>query len=210
MRSDASKVDPDNKLLWRQRARRLESEAIRDGMLAVAGNLDTKMYGEPVQEETKPSGEVVPVGEDKGGRRSIYLLVRRSMPVNFLNAFDTPVMETNCTRRTVSTTAVQSLALMNSSFVSSQALHFAHRVLTERPPEGGEAQPVDADTVSLAYRLAFSRPPTPSERGLALDFLRGQLERYRKSGNKPKELMESAYADLCQSLLSANEFAYVD
>lgn len=210
LRTEAAKVDPENKLLWRQRSRRLEAEAIRDGMLAVAGNLDHKMYGEPVSEEVRATGEIAPVGEAKGGRRSIYLLVRRSMPVNMLTAFDTPVMETNCTRRTVSTTPIQALALMNSTFISTEASAFSARLLKEATPRGGTAQPIDADTVTRAYLLAFSRPPTASEKGLALDFLRAQLDRYRKSGKKAEEVVLLSYSDLCQALLSANEFAYFD
>src|SRR5205823_12246816 len=136
-RASAAAIDPDDKLLWRQRPHRIEAEYIRDSVLAVAGALDEKMYGEPVAEITRPTGEIVAVGEETRGRRSIYLLVRRSMPVTLLNTFDMPVMETNCTRRTVSTTATQALALMNSSFLASQSAHFAKRILKQRPPAGG-------------------------------------------------------------------------
>src|SRR5258708_31552585 len=105
-------------------------------MLAAAGTLDLKMYGEPVNEEERPTGEIVAAGEDKTGRRSLYLLVRRSLPVTLLNVFDAPIMETNCTRRTTSTTSAQALALMNSSFIHSQAQRFAQRLFKEQPPTG--------------------------------------------------------------------------
>ncbi|NIP92563.1 MAG: DUF1553 domain-containing protein, partial [Akkermansiaceae bacterium] len=36
----AAEVDPDNRLWWRAHRRRLDPEALRDGMLAVAGELD--------------------------------------------------------------------------------------------------------------------------------------------------------------------------
>src|SRR5205823_4213827 len=133
-------------LLWRMRPRRLEAEAIRDSVLAVAGTLDPAMYGEPIANQTRPTGEIVAEGEEKGGRRSIYLLVRRSLPVTLLNSFDAPVMETNCTRRTTSTTATQALALMNGTFIRAEAAHFAERLLKEQPPAGGPAAPADAKT----------------------------------------------------------------
>src|SRR5262249_2033792 len=38
-------IDPENRLLWRMNRRRLEVEAWRDSMLAVAGNLDRTLGG---------------------------------------------------------------------------------------------------------------------------------------------------------------------
>ena len=81
---DGLAKDADNQWLWRMTPRRLEAEAVRDAVLSVAGTLDTKMYGEPVSSETKKSGEVSPTGESQTGRRSIYQVVRRSAPQNFL------------------------------------------------------------------------------------------------------------------------------
>ena len=111
---DALDRDPDNKLLSRMTPRRLEGELIRDTVLAVAGTLDLKMYGEPVGTESKPSGEIAPIGDASGGRRSVYQLVRRSRPQSFLDLFDFPGMEINCMYRQTSTSAPQALALMNS------------------------------------------------------------------------------------------------
>jgi hypothetical protein len=204
------KSDPDDKLLWRQRQRRLEAGAMRDGMLAACGNLDSKMYGEPVGNDIKPTGDVIASGEENGGRRTIYLLIRRSRPVTILNTFDEPIMETNCTRRTVSTTATQALALMNSSFISAQAKRFAERILKERSPQGGGSSPADAETVTYAYLLALSRAPKPTELKASMDFLKGQFARYNDGKNGADVAFKSAYADFCQALLSSNEFVYVD
>jgi mono/diheme cytochrome c family protein len=202
-RADAARVDPEDRLLWRQRARRLEAEAIRDSMLSVTGTLDSTMFGEPVGEEALPTGEIVPAGEATGGRRSVYLLVRRSRPVTFLNTFDAPIMETNCTRRIASTTATQALAVMNGGFAASQAARFADRLAKE----GGAT----ADSrVALAYRLAFNRAPRAGEMRSAESFLRAQVARYLAAGKKADEAERAALADFCQALLSANEFVYTD
>jgi len=199
----AAKFDPEDRLLWRQRQKRLEAEVIRDSMLSVTGMLDSSMYGKPVGEEARPTGEIVAAGEEKSGRRSIYLLVRRSKPVTLLNTFDAPVMETNCTRRITSTTATQALALMNGGFVTSQAVRFAERLTKE----GGTAP---ESQIALAYRLAFNRAATAREATSATTFLAAQAARYVAAGRKPEEAGKSALADFCQALLSANEFVYVD
>lgn len=94
----ARKVDPDNRLLWRQRLRRLEAEALRDAILVAGGSLNTEMYGPPVPMQRLGDGEIVTPAGRTGLRRSIYLQVRRSQPLTLLQVFDQPVIETNCTR----------------------------------------------------------------------------------------------------------------
>jgi hypothetical protein len=198
------RADPEDKLLWRMPPRRLEAEIVRDAILETAGTLERRMYGEPVPTVTKPSGEVAPEDDTCQGRRSIYQIVRRSAPQSFLNAFDAPIMEINCTRRTVSTTATQALALMNSEFVEAQSRHFAKRVLRQAASE----KMTEAGAIEFAFRLALARKPTLSESAMLSRFLQAQIERYGKLPAEEQRLR--AYADLCQSLLSTNEFVYID
>jgi hypothetical protein len=194
----AKRVDPDNRLLWRQRLRRLEGEAMRDAILAVSGTLNPQMFGPPVPMVRSGDGEVnVPASAD-GNRRSVYLQVRRSQPLTFLQLFDQPVIETNCTRREVSTVASQALTLLNSDFMTKKADAFADRVLKEQPN----------DPAPHALRLAFARTPTEAETRLVAKFLDQQTQQHAKSSLA--EARRRAVADLCHMLLSANEFAYVD
>jgi hypothetical protein len=197
--------DPENQWLWRMTPRRLEAEAVRDAVLAVAGTLDNTMYGEPVSTETKKSGEVSPAGESKTGRRSIYQIVRRSAPQNFLNAFDAPVMEINCMRRTRSISATQALALLNGDFVTAQAEHFAKRVLEKAPLEAERTYTTQA---RYAFRLAFGREPTMDEVDVSASFLDRQRKLYSDSSSRDQLLR--ALSDLCHSLMSTNEFVYLD
>jgi hypothetical protein len=200
-RPDALKIDPENRLLWRVPVRRLEAEIVRDAMLAVAGTLDLSMHGEPVGTETKSSGEIVPKEDTKGGRRSIYQLVRRSAPQTILNAFGAPAMEINCTRRSPYTSVTQALALMNGEFVGSHAEHFARRVLKYAPAN-------DRAALEHAFRLALARSPASSELDMLLTFLERQALHYMNVDPETRRLR--IYADLCQTLLSSNEFMYVD
>ncbi|MEO7653192.1 MAG: DUF1553 domain-containing protein, partial [Bryobacteraceae bacterium] len=184
-------------------------EMIRDAVLEASGTLDSKMFGEAVRTEEKKSGEVVPLGETQGGRRSIYQIVRRSAPQSFLNAFDAPVMEVNCVRRVTSTSATQTLALMNGEFIRAQSERFAKRVLSAETAAGDVEKPgLDRDAVTRAFRIALARKPTASELDLQLSFLDAQRSRYPDL--KPADRTLRIYADLCQALLSANEFIYID
>ncbi|HLW66772.1 MAG TPA: DUF1553 domain-containing protein, partial [Gemmataceae bacterium] len=192
----AKAADPEDRLLWRQRMRRLEAEPLRDAVLAVAGNLNPQAFGPPVAMVRQGNGEVVVPGDADGHRRSIYLQVRRSQPLTLLQVFDQPVMETNCTRRGVSTVASQALTLLNSDFLIRQAEVLAARVQREEPN----------DVVDHAIYLAFGRPATTTEKTKMTAFLSEQKARY---GTAP-DAANKALADLCQMLLSSNEFAYVD
>lgn len=124
-------LDSENRYVWRMPVRRLEAEVIRDRLMATSGALDRSMFGPAVPVSEDDVGQVI-TPEDKP-RRSIYLEVRRSKPVSFLTAFDAPVMETNCERRSSSTVAPQSLMLMNSDFILQQAAKMAGRVRSETP-----------------------------------------------------------------------------
>ena len=198
------RIDPENKLLWRQRLRRLEAEALRDSILAVAGNINLEMYGEPVPMQARGDGVGTPAGP-AGNRRSVYLQVRRSQPLSFLQAFDQPVMETNCTVRGVSTVASQALELQNSEFMTLQAAAFGDRVAKESAGKD----------IDYAVRAAFGRAPTDKERAVLGAFLAEQAKRHLPSAGTigPEQHANAkrwALADLCHMLLSANEFAYVE
>src|SRR5205814_4919643 len=39
------KIDPEDRLLWRRRPQRVESEILRDSMLAISGTLNPQMFG---------------------------------------------------------------------------------------------------------------------------------------------------------------------
>ncbi|HEY3789043.1 MAG TPA: DUF1553 domain-containing protein, partial [Urbifossiella sp.] len=192
----AKSIDPDNSLLWRQRLRRIEAEVVRDSVLAVAGTLNEERFGPPVTVQRLSSDEVVTANDPAGQRRSIYLLVRRSQPITLLQLFDQPRIETNCTRRGISTVATQALTLLNSETIIRQAQSFADRVLKEAPN----------DPAAAAIRLAFARPATSEELAKLHRFLLEQAARHAPVADARRR----AVTDLCHMLLCANEFIYRD
>jgi hypothetical protein len=171
------KVDPANKLWWRHPTRRLEAEAIRDGLLAVGGTVDLKMYGPSTLDGNSP-------------RRSIYLTVKRSEMVPFLQMFDVPEALQSIGERSVTTVPTQSLAFMNSPLVRGAAQKLAARVRSAS----------EAESIEQAYLIALSRRPTDAERQRMSSFIAGYGTQAR----------EQALVDFCHVLLCLNEFIYVD
>jgi hypothetical protein len=199
-RADASSIDPENRLLWRFPLRRLDAESLRDGMLAVAGELDARAGG-PYIPTTRVSGGSVEVDEKADGarRRSIYLQQRRSQVMTLMELFDVPPLTPSCSFRNTSTIPLQSLALLNSSFARARAQAFARRLERE----------AGADTdrrIQHAFRLACGRLPQSEELTAARRF----LSRQREIVAHQEDCMERTWTDLCQMILASNAFLYVD
>jgi hypothetical protein len=201
----AVQTDPEDRLLWRFPRRRLEGEAIRDGMLACAGTLNPKLYG-PAFVPPLSSEELTglfdasskwPVTKDAAEhtRRSVYLLVRRTFAFPMFAAFDPPEVMTSCPRRLETIVPTQALTLLNGPVAREQSAAFAHRLTKECGDDAEKA-------AARAWSLAFGRPIRPAERERALRFLH---ERTDALGDK-----EAALAELCLALFNADEFVYID
>jgi hypothetical protein len=188
---EAAKKDPDNRLLSRMNRLRLEGEAVRDALLAVSGRLNPKAGGPGVvlPETSKAAGgsRAVSVTADakEHARRSVYLFSRRNLRHPFLEAFDLPDSNLSCPRRERSTTAPQSLALLNAAEAMTAANALAERLTREAAS--------DTERIDRAYRLSLGRPPSPTERERAAAFL-----------------TESPLSELCRALFNLNEFVYLD
>ncbi len=220
-RSDLDAVDPDNRLLGRMPIRRLDAETVRDAVLFVSGHYNDKFYGAPIPvtpDETgqimvgvdtrdgagRPTGKKVPLNGEEF-RRSIYITVRRSMPLAMLETFDAATLAPNCTQRTSSTVASQSLLMLNNEFIMQEAAAFADRV----------AALSDSNLksrIETAWRLAHSHQPTPEQTQSAISFVEQQQALFAGSTDaKTKPLAERrSLASLCQALLISNGFLYVD
>ena len=208
-KSAGNSVDPANDLLWRMNLRRLEAEAIRDSLLAVSGKLDRTFGGPPVLLDWTPDG--LQTVSDKGPtpsskwRRSLYMLARRNYLLSFLEVFDFPSMALNCTKRSNSATPLQSLTFLNSEFVMEQAEHFANRVNqlvgTGAPPER---------KIEEAFVLALARKPSATEIRTCGDHLQKQIQVYVDLKASKETASHQALTNMCQTLLSTNEFLYVE
>ncbi len=205
----ARQIDPENRLLSHFPRRRLDAEAIRDCLFAVSGFLNHEAGGPgispPLPNEmikTLKSGQwkISPRRADHY-RRSIYIFARRNLRYPLLATFDRPTANASCAARNRSTTAVQSLLLLNSDLAIEAAKRLAVSAF-ESTDDG-------AKIVDELYLRVFSRHPTPLEAKEAIDFWQQQEQLLNKSSSAT-ESRETALTDLCRALLNANEFLYVD
>jgi hypothetical protein len=178
-----ARLDRDNAYLWRRTPRRLEAEPIRDAMLSAAGLLDTRMYGPGTLDQDMR-------------RRSVYFFIKRSQLIPMMMLFDWPEHLVSIGQRSTTTVAPQALLFLNSPQGRRYAEAFARRLAG------------DLDPVERGYRIAVGRAPDEAEKHLASGFLSRQAEVYRRAGHA--DAGQRALADLCQALLSMNEFVYVD
>jgi len=195
----AFEEDPDNSLFGRMTRRRLEGEAVRDSLLAVAGVLDPRVGGPSVFPDLPPGIET------RGGwarsaaaadrnRRSLYVFVRRNLKYPLFDAFDAPDTNVTCPERNISVNAPQALMLLNSDLVLDHARALALRV------KGGAADPGrPGQAIDLAYRLALGRHAAPDEVAAGEAFLGGT------GGDR-----DGALRDFCHALLNLNEFVFID
>lgn len=209
------KADPDNRLLGRRRPQRLESEVLRDAMLAVSGTLNAEMFGPAVKgpiasEAIQARNMKDPYPRDVRDtpatrRRSLYMFHKRVVQSPLMQAFDGPDAQASCGRRVTTTVAPQALALLNDRFVRSRAEDFARRLTKEAGDDS-------ASQVRLAWRLALARPPSPSELASSTRFIqeRATGRATRQTDRSEDDSRHLALTDFCQALFALNEFIYVD
>jgi len=206
--SSAAKLDPDNKLLWRMPAKRLEAEVIRDCILATSGRLNSVMGGPPILLVARPDGLVI-VDESKlkrpadANKRSVYLLSRRAYNLSLLTVFDRPLFAVNCPKRDASVIPLQSLTMLNDEFVADEAVHFAARVASHSPP-------TSADEIRRAFSIALCRLPNHEEENRCTAYLDRQRTAFKTAGASDREASRQALTELCHTLLNTSEFLYAE
>jgi hypothetical protein len=179
--------DPLNRYYSHFSLQRLDAEQLRDSVLFVAGDLDTKNAG----------GPATPFGLDND-KRTVYAKVSRFHIDPFLPAFDFPNPTFTAEQRFSTNVPVQRLYFMNDPFVYKQAEVLSKRVY----PKGN-----DAARITETYRLVYGRQPTPAELQAGLDFLKTTPD---KPGYMVNQEPISAWKEYCRVLFSSNEFEFLN
>jgi hypothetical protein len=221
---DIRMADPDNKWLTRSPRYRFPAEMLRDNALHVAGLLSAKMGGPSVY-PYQPAGlweelsdkvwryqYMLSEGEDLY-RKSIYTVRKRTSVVPFLQIFDASDRSVCTVKRPVSSSPMQSLAMLNDPQIVEAARWIAYRMLTE----GGS---MEGERLRYVYALVTGRMPRPAELsamermwkedvreyGLRADKRKALLTVGSKSVEGVDEVMLAAGTHLALSLLNTDEF----
>jgi hypothetical protein len=191
--------------------RRLDGEAIRDALLSAADLLTTERGGPgvmpPLPEElvgTLLKGQWKASDREADHyRRSIYVFARRNLRYPIFEAFDRPDGNASCALRSRSTTAPQSLVLLNSELSLLAARHLAARVVnvSDEP----------ARQIEGLYKIVYGRGPSAAELDRLLAFVAQQRERSPDGiASIERASADAAMVDVCIALFNTSEFLYID
>lgn len=184
-------LDADNRLLWRQNAKRMEAEVIRDSVLATTKKLNLQRGGPGFEdfnyeEAYAPIYDYITADTAALWKRTIYRFVVRTTPNPFLTTLDCPDPANLTATRMTTTTPLQSLTLYNNDFMVKQAGYLAQ--LIER--EAGDEIP---NQIERAFQITLQRSPSIEEKSVVGQFVQNQ-----------------SLAAFCRVLFNSNEFLYVD
>ena len=179
----AQAQDPDNRHWWRWVPMRLESQAVRDSLLALSETLDSRLGGPPVP------------AEQQGGskRRSLYFFHSRNQRNRFLMTFD-EARVTDCYRRDQSIVPQQALALTNSGLVLEAAESIAENL--------GNDVKDDSIFIRNAFRVVLGIEATLAEREACTVALRSWR---RLTDSSP----ERARSYMVWTLINHNDFVTI-
>jgi len=179
--------DPDNHFLWRANRRRLDAEELRDSLLTFSAQLDITPGGRhPFPHRLTYFYRQHEPFQEKyvSNKRSIYQMQQRIQKNPYLDMFDGPDGGLHLGDRKASVTTLQALYFMNSKFIHEQA-----EAITERLPEEHK--------VEYLYELVFNRRAEDKELEFAESYFAKDNSRQR-------------WAGYVRSMLSSNEFLYID
>ncbi|MDA0812096.1 MAG: DUF1549 and DUF1553 domain-containing protein [Verrucomicrobia bacterium] len=192
-------IDSDNRLLWRQNRTRLTGEQVRDTMLTLSNHLDLTMGGPSVvQFISRGDATFMPGGNPAfldyehfdpdspaARRRAIYRFLFRTVPDPLMDTLDCPDGGAITSVRNVSTTPLQTFAMLNDAFLIRQCEHIAMRIATAA--DSPEKQ------IDAAFQLILLRDAREHERTKFVDYAR-----------------HHGLANACQLLVNSNEFLHLD
>lgn len=201
-------TDPENRLLARGSRYRMDSEMIRDQVLASSGLLNRQMYGKSVK-PPQPAGLWRSVGmpssypkefkADDGNRiyrRSLYTFWKRGMPPPQMTILNAPTREACIARRERTNTPLQALLLMNEQEYLKAARHLANHSLEQTPHATAEERLVEL------YERVTSHLPSPEESAPLIEAFHDLRKLYK---DKP-ELAEQ----LCEDITLSEEVSLAE
>ena len=174
----------------------MEAELVRDSLIYLVGELDSKM-----------GGPDLPISdEDEGVRRSIYYRYSRDHQIKFLTMFDSANVE-ECYRRRRTIVPQQALAMSNSKFVLASGRKLAARITSEFGSENS-AENTEA-FIRSAFERTLGRSVTPSEQSACIAALQEFAAASVDDGMSLAAAEQRARENLVHVLLNHNDFVTI-
>lgn len=206
-------VDPNNYLLAVYEPRRLTAEELRDGMLAITGELNNEMGGLPIMPEINMEVALQPrmiqfsiapayqpsKTPDQRNRRSIYAYRVRGQADPFLELFNQPNPNDSCEMRDSVSISPQAFTLMNSDVVTDRSIAFALRL--EKESNRLKSQ------ITKAFELALGRKPDRKEMNRMFDYIEDMRVYHQRFEVEPVEYPTAIIRSLVEEF-SGKPFEY--
>jgi hypothetical protein len=176
-------IDPENRLLARGPAKRLTAEMIRDNALLASGLLNDKIGGKSIK-PYQPEGlwdingaTYKPDSSDQIYRRSLYIVVKRTVPNPTLGTFDASQRSSCIVRRQSTNTPLQALVTLNDP------------TFLEAAKKLGEQMCSDADvkkSIEKTYQKLTGKQPSEAEIKLLMDLREKEYQKFKAEPDKSK------------------------
>ena len=186
-------------------ATRLTAEMLRDNALVASGLLNAKIGGKSVK-PYQPDGlwEINSMTykmdtTDAIYRRSLYVIVKRSVPNPTLGTFDAPTRSSCIVRRQRTNTPLQALVTLNDpTYVE------ASRVMGEQMARQKQV----SEAIEWAYRQLTGKRPNENEVKLLDKLYTTQYETFKANSTKTKGWLKTGLKKIDTTLEPAQVAAY--
>ncbi|MEE3085520.1 MAG: DUF1553 domain-containing protein, partial [Bacteroidota bacterium] len=187
IREDLANIDPENYLLAKGSSQRMSAEMIRDNALKVSGLLVPKIGGKSVY-PYQPSGlwdlsdkswryRYQHDKDENLYRRSLYTFWKRSAPPPSMLIFDTPNRDLCSVKRTLTSSPLQALLLLNDpQFIEAARVMAENSILSKE-------KSIDKK-LSTLYREIIGRTIRDGELEILLRFYNEEKEKFSKNQSK--------------------------
>ena len=204
--------DPQNRFLWHFNSRRMESEVVRDSLLACTGRLDRAFGGPDIDVQQGSNNR----------RRSLYFTIHPEGGIlEFMSVFDPPD-PCSCYQRDESIIPQQALAMTNSRLMITQSRLFARRLWSEVSARKLDQGSPVREFIASCFAQILGRYPTTAEQEACREFLAEQSQLFQQAeadelvGNTPEgevapssDVEMRARESLIGALFSHNDFVTI-
>ncbi len=194
-------ADPQNRMMARGPARRLTAEMMRDNALAASGLMNYEIGGKSIK-PYQPEGlwkingaKYEQDSTDVIYKRSVYVIVKRSVPNPTLGTFDATSRSSCIVRRQKTNTPLQALVTLNDPTYVEAAKVLGEQMTRNKNPKSAIFQ---------TYRRLTGRRPSQKEMDLLLKMKADQTALFTRESKKARGWLKAGRYEIDKSLNPAD------